>query len=62
MHDTDRYVVDGRLDVEAIERDGHGRGAFCRSCEEVNPCGIAWAARRVKRMRTIRANSETPRT
>lgn len=54
MHDTDRYVVDGRMDVEAIERDGHGEGEFCEPCGEVNPCGMAWAAGRVGRLRAAR--------
>jgi hypothetical protein len=46
MHDTDRYVTDGRLDVEAIERDGHGVGDWCEACGEPNPCSMAWVAER----------------
>lgn len=54
MRTQDQYVTDGRLDVEAIERDGHGDGDFCRLCEEYNPCSIAHAAEFVTELRERR--------
>jgi hypothetical protein len=53
MQDTDRYAVDGHIDVEAIERDGHGAGDECEICGEMNPCSLAWVADRLGRQRGI---------
>jgi hypothetical protein len=51
MHDSDQYVTDGRIDVEAIEADGHGEGDLCGICGEANPCSLAWIADRLGRQR-----------
>jgi len=51
MHDTDKYVTDGRIDIEAIENDGHGVNEWCKLCGEPNPCSLAWAADRAGRFR-----------
>lgn len=51
MRTQDDYVVDGRLDIEAVKAAGHGRGEWCVECEEYNPCSLAWAADRLGRQR-----------
>lgn len=53
----DRYVTDGRLDIEAIRSAGHGRGAWCAECEENNPCSLAWAAERIGQLRATKAKA-----
>lgn len=51
----DQYVTDGRLDIEAIEADGHGVGDWCKACQEDNPCSLAWAAERLGDFRAAKA-------
>jgi len=54
MRTQDQYVIDGRLDVEAIERDGHSQGDWCDVCDEQSPCAILHAAEFVTELRERR--------